>query len=199
MKLAKYLFYYATLILNFFWTFQRKGKFGGSMHNNVISSIFDHLIKNNISCLRFNFRGVEGSTGHYSGGIGELSDVHSCIKFLQKKENRKILICGYSYGAAIGCSAVNFSESIIGFCAISFPWDFMGKNFGDFSQTDKFKLFIQGDQDSIAQYDNFLSHYKKFHEPKEKIIIEGADHFYRGLEGILAEDLVRFIKKIQTI
>ena len=168
------------------------------MHNNVVSSIFNHLVKNDISCLRFNFRGVEGSTGKHSGGSEELSDVHSCITFLQKRENQTIIICGYSYGAAIGCSAVNFSESIIGFCAISFPWDFMGTNYKEMSQTEKPKLFIQGDQDSIARYDNFLSHYNFYKEPKEKIIVKGADHFYWGLEGILADEVTKFIKKFKT-
>ncbi|MGV9205561.1 MAG: alpha/beta hydrolase, partial [Promethearchaeia archaeon] len=126
-------------------------QYGGSMYNNVVSGVFSHLKKEKISCLRFNFRGVGRSTGSHSGRVGELDDVKACVDFLLKEKNiSNIVICGYSYGAAIGCSAVNYSEKIVGFIAISFPWDFMGQNFKKISQTQKPKFFIQGNQDSIA-------------------------------------------------
>ena len=107
-----------------------------------------------------------------------------------------ILICGNSYGAAIGCSTVNFSEAIIGFVAISFPWDFMGTKYKDLTQTEKPKLFIQGDRDSIANYDKFQSHYEFYKKPKEKVIIKGADHFYLGSESIVATEIIKFIKNL---
>jgi len=89
---------------------------------------------------------------------------------------------GYSYGAAIGCSTVNYSDKIKGYCAISFPWDFMGREFKNFSQSEKPKLFIQGNRDTIANYRNFENHYNFYLEPKEYRIIDGADHFYYGYE-----------------
>ena len=52
------------------------------MHNNVISTIFNELRENNISCLRFNFRGVGKSSGMRSGVNGELADVRTCIDYL---------------------------------------------------------------------------------------------------------------------
>ncbi|MHA1193278.1 MAG: hypothetical protein ACTSP9_13440 [Promethearchaeota archaeon] len=75
----------------------------------------------------------------------------------------------------------------------------MGINYKEMSQTEKPKLFIQGDKDSIARYDNFLSHYNFYKEPKEKIIVKGADHFYGGYERILADEVVKFIKKISSL
>ena len=50
-------------------------EYGGNMYNNVISGVYDTLIQNDISCLRFNFRGVGKSTGTHSDGSGESSDV----------------------------------------------------------------------------------------------------------------------------
>lgn len=172
-------------------------QFGGNMLNNVVSGVFHKLIKNDISCLRFNFRAVGRSTGTHTSGRGELSDVKACINFLiNEKKNEKIFICGYSYGAAIGCSAINYSDKIIGFAAISFPWDFMGVKYKKLSQTNKPKLFLQGDRDDIARYDRFETHYDTYSNPKEYRIVKGADHFYGGFEDEVATEVISFFKSI---
>lgn len=167
-------------------------QFGGNMYNNVVSGVFNKLIENDLSCLRFNFRGVGGSTGSHSDGTGELSDVHACVDYLIKKSFERIIICGYSYGAAIGCSAVNYSEKIIGFISISFPWGFMGI-YKKKSQTSKPKLFIQGNRDDVAQFDHFQENYEFYLDPKKRKIIDGADHFYWGYEEQVVEEVLNFL------
>ena len=108
-------------------------EFGGNMHNNVVSGVFNKLVKNEISCLRFNFRAVGRSTGDHSNGSGELNDVKVCVDYLiNEKKYESILICGYSYGAAIGCSTISYSKNAIGYISISFPWDFMGALYKEF-------------------------------------------------------------------
>ncbi|TFF84385.1 MAG: alpha/beta fold hydrolase [Promethearchaeota archaeon] len=168
-------------------------QFGGDMYNNVVSYVFKTLIDHNLATLRFNFRGVGKSTGSHTGGQGEISDVIACIDFLISNLNiDSILICGYSYGAAIGCSAINYSKKLKGFVAISFPWDFMGNKYKKNSQTNKPKLFIQGNKDNIAHYSKFLEHYDDYDNPKEYKIIDGADHFYWGHEKQVAELVYQF-------
>lgn len=168
-------------------------QYGGNMFNNVVSAIFNNLVKNEISCLRFNFRGVGRSTGNHSNGTGELSDVNACIDFLIKDKNyQRLIICGYSYGAAIGCSAINYSDKIISYIAISFPFDFVGSKYRDLSQSNKPKLFIQGDQDTVACYERFEENYNFFNDPKRKIIIKGADHFYWSYEERVANEVLKF-------
>ena len=167
-------------------------QFGGNMYNNVVSGVFNKLIENDLSCLRFNFRGVGGSTGSHSDGTGELSDVHACINYLIKKSFKRIIICGYSYGAAIGCSAVNYSEKIIGFISISFPWGIMGI-YKKKSQTSKPKLFIQGNRDDVARFDHFQENYEFYLDPKKSKIFDGADHFYQNYEEQVAEEVLNFL------
>ncbi|MFX1409343.1 MAG: alpha/beta hydrolase [Promethearchaeota archaeon] len=172
-------------------------QYGGNMYNNVVSEIFDNLIKNDISCLRFNFRGVGRSTGTHSNGNGELSDVKACLDFLIYKKNLKeIIICGYSYGAAIGCSAVNYSDRVIGYIAISFPWDFVGTKYKELSQSNKTKLFLQGDKDNIALFSKFLEHYDHYSDPKQYEIISGADHFYWGYELQVFDKIFNFYQEL---
>lgn len=172
-------------------------QFGGNMHNNVVSAVFNMFKNKDISCLRFNFRAVGRSTGTHSSGRGELSDIKTCIDFLINNKNiERIFICGYSYGAAIGCSVVNYSEKIIGYASISFPWDFMGTKYKKLSQTDKPKLFIQGDRDDIANFNKFQDHYDFYNDPKESSIINGADHFYWGYEEQAADEVFRFLSSL---
>jgi len=167
------------------------------MFNNVVSGVFNKLVRNNISCLRFNFRGVGRSTGTHSDGTGELSDVHTCIDFLiNERKCEKIFLCGYSYGAAIGCSAVGYSDKIVGYISISFPWSFMGSKYKEFSQSSKPKLFIQGDKDTVAHYGNFQENFDYYLDPKKKKIIEGADHFYGNYEEQVANVVLEFLRNL---
>ncbi|MFX0076258.1 MAG: alpha/beta hydrolase [Candidatus Hermodarchaeota archaeon] len=172
-------------------------QYGGNMFNNVVSGVFNKLKQKDISCLRFNFRGVGKSTGTHSDGSGELSDVKTCIDFLiNEKNHEKIIICGYSYGAAIGCSAINYSDKVNGYISISFPWDVMGSNYKKQSQSDKPKLFIQGNQDTVALYETFEENYQFYKDPKIRKIIDGADHFYWGYEEQVADEILRFYNSI---
>ncbi len=168
-------------------------QYGGNMYNNVVSGVFNKLIENKISCLRFNFRGVGNSTGTHSDGTGELEDVKVIIDFLINEKNcEKIIICGYSYGAAMGCSAINYSNKVISFISISFPWDFVDSKFKALSQSNKPKLFIQGDQDTVARYESFEENYRFYKNPKTKKIIGGSDHFYWGYEEQIANEVLNF-------
>jgi len=172
-------------------------QFGGNFNNNVVSGVHQKFINNDLSNLKFNFRAVGRSTGSHTSGKGEITDVEACIDFLINEKNiKRLFICGYSYGAAIGCSTVNYSEKIIGYAAISLPWDFMGPKYKKLSQSNKPKLFLQGDRDDVAHYANFEKHYISYENPKKCIIVEGADHFYGGYEDQIASDVLDFYMKL---
>ena len=172
-------------------------QFGGNMWNNVVSGVFRELIKEDFSSLRFNFRAVGRSSGEHADGEDERSDVKACIDFLiEKKSIEQIVICGYSYGAAVACSTVNYVENVLGYVAIAFPWDFMGAYFKEHAQADKPKLFIQGDRDNVANFSKFEHHYAFYEDPKGKEIISGADHFFRGYEHKVAKLVVEFCKEL---
>ncbi len=173
-------------------------QFGGSMWNNVTNSLFSTFSKENFPVLRFNFRGIGRSTGSYGRDKGEQEDVRACLSYLVKDEGfNKIVIIGYSYGAAIGCSIVNESENIIGYVAIAFPFDLF-KKFKELAQSTKPKLFIQGDRDDIASYYAFPDHFEDLNPPKEKKIIANCDHFYIGYESTASKCALDFVKMLKA-
>ena len=61
-------------------------QYGGDMHNPVVLALADGLRQAGWTTLRFNFRGVGGSTGHYGGGCGEQDDADLASKGLELRD-----------------------------------------------------------------------------------------------------------------
>jgi alpha/beta superfamily hydrolase len=90
---------------------------GGSMHNNVVEAIQEAFAAEKISTLRFNFRGVGGSTGNYDEGRGEKEDILAVTEYLKKRDFGKIFFAGYSFGAWVG-SKILAEKNNPFFCSI---------------------------------------------------------------------------------
>jgi alpha/beta superfamily hydrolase len=78
--------------------------YGGTMHNKVVYRMAKALDAAGIVTLRFNFRGVEGSSGGYDQGRGEVDDARVALEWLlaQQPAAREVLVAGFSFGASIG-------------------------------------------------------------------------------------------------
>ena len=77
-------------------------QYGGSMEDVVLACLADTLVARGVGCLRFNFRGVGGSTGSHSDGAGELDDLFAVIYWLKTANpTRSYWLGGYSFGANI--------------------------------------------------------------------------------------------------
>ena len=70
-------------------------QYGGSMHNNVVESLVKAYGKAGFTTLRFNFRGVGRSEGHYDGGVGEQQDVSGAVAYLKDLGMTTIHLAGY--------------------------------------------------------------------------------------------------------
>lgn len=83
-------------------------QFGGTMRSIVISALFEALPAAGVTCLRFNFRGVEGSTGAYDDGRAEQSDVRAAIAALTAEVDAALpfVLTGWSFGADVSLSVV---------------------------------------------------------------------------------------------
>ena len=56
---------------------------GGTMNNKIVHALYHAFRRQSFSVIRFNFRGVGRSQGHYDHGQGELSDAASVLDWLQ--------------------------------------------------------------------------------------------------------------------
>ena len=101
-------------------------KFGGSMRDHVVKSVFRHLthLSQFHSVIKFNFRGVGKSTGSASlSGMSEREDVTGIYNYLFALENppKKCIVIGYSFGSIVACTMTEQLEHCVGFIAISYP------------------------------------------------------------------------------
>ena len=71
-----------------------------------------------------------------------------------------------------------------------------GSKYRKLSQSNKPKLFIQGNQDTVASYERFEENFNYYLNPKISKIIDGADHFYWGYEELISNEVVDFYNSI---
>lgn len=78
--------------------------YGGSMHNKVVHAVCEKIGEKGLAWLKFNFRGVGDSGGHFGGGGSEKEDAKAAVAFAQAQEKidpERMGICGYSFGSMI--------------------------------------------------------------------------------------------------
>ncbi len=152
---------------------------GGTMTNKVVSTLARMYKELGLRTVRFNFRGVNKSTGEFDNGRGEVDDLKAVIAWVKSvAPESPIALAGFSFGAYIAavvatqidaehlvCVAppvVNFNmpETI---SEIPCPW-----------------IVVQGDQDEIVSPAAVFEWAEK-RNPKPTIIrIENASHFFHG-------------------
>jgi len=99
--------------------------YGGTMRSIVIGALFGALPAAGVTCLRFNFRGVEGSGGAYDEGRGERLDVTAAIDALAEQAGGTVplFLTGWSFGADVALSVLD--PRIAAWLAIAPPLRFL--------------------------------------------------------------------------
>jgi alpha/beta superfamily hydrolase len=167
--------------------------YGGDMHNNVVLAICHALAKASIAALRFNFRGVGQSEGDFAEGVGEQEDVISALAFLSsvsQVDPNKIGLAGYSFGTQVALPVAPQSEQVKAMALVS---PFLSA--WDWEQLKSYvrpKLFLCGDKDYFVSRQEVQRLVSGLPQPSQYEVISGADHFWWGYEGEMAEKVSTF-------
>jgi hypothetical protein len=99
-------------------------QYGGTMRSIVISSLFESLPASGIACFRFNFRGVENSTGSHDNGSAERGDVRAALSALVEEvgDELPMVLTGWSFGGDVALSVIE--PGITAWLAIAPPLRF---------------------------------------------------------------------------
>ena len=158
---------------------------GGTLHNKVVYHAMKAFTHFGIPVLRFNFRGTGLSEGVHDEGHGEVDDVRAAVDYLDKEFRRPILFCGFSFGSNVGLRATCGDPRVAGLVGLGLPVRAAERDYTyDFLPTcGQPKLFISGDQDQFCPADVLDAFLLSSPEPKRRVIIPGADHFFQGVPG----------------
>jgi alpha/beta superfamily hydrolase len=77
---------------------------GGTMDNKVVMTLARSFVQQGWRSVRFNFRGVGGSAGHWDEGRGEIDDALAVIAAV-RAPGQALVLGGFSFGGYVATQA----------------------------------------------------------------------------------------------
>ena len=161
---------------------------GGDMDNVVVSSLVRYLGEAGIAALRFNFRGVGLSEGSFDVGSGEISDAVEALTYLSLQDEidpTRIGLAGYSFGAAVALIASTYGDVPQALASVACP----SRVFNEMGAHEMLlpKLLVCGEYDHDFPSAQFSFLARRFTDPKQIELIQGADHFFGDSLDLVGE------------
>ena len=175
---------------------------GGNLHNKVVYHAMKALNAPEWGLgwpvLRFNFRGVGLSEGAHDGKT-ETGDVLAALDWLEREFQLPIVVAGFSFGAAMALRAClgQANRDLRAIVALGLPTQAQGPAY-DYSFLHNLsipKLFLSGDRDQFAPPDQLNEVVASAAEPRRRIFIPGADHFFTGQLAPMQRALSAWLKE----
>ena len=152
--------------------------FGGTMTNKVVSTLARAFRNLGLQSIRFNFRGVGKSAGHFDDGRGEAQDLSVVIDWVKQTRPQDTLwLAGFSFGGYIAAKVASQDETVQQLVSVA-------PQVSRFLQ-DKFVvsaswIIVQGDKDEVVSPTEVFAWVETLTPQPTLIKIEGAGHFFHG-------------------
>jgi alpha/beta superfamily hydrolase len=160
--------------------------YGGTMHSKAVYQCTKALARVGVVTLRFNFRGVGRSTGSHDGGPGEIEDYRAALDYMEARyKDLPLWAAGFSFGSWIAWNAALEDPRVRLMLGIGLPVNRF--DFSPVRESTKAKFLIHGERDELVPVREIRKFYGELSEPKELIVIDGADHLFDGKTTELGE------------
>jgi uncharacterized protein len=171
-------------------------QFGGTMRSIVIGTLFAALPDQGAAVLRFNFRGVEGSTGTYDEGRGEREDARAAVRSLSSTlpPGTPLVLAGWSFGADMTLSVLD--AAVTAWVAIAPPLHFVA-DVGALALDPRRKLLVLAAHDEVRAADEVASEAATW-AATDIEVIPGASHFFVGCTDRLTTVVSTFISSVKS-
>jgi uncharacterized protein len=176
-------------------------KGGGTLHNKVAYHAMKALNAPEWGLgwpvLRFNFRGTGLSEGEHDGRA-ETGDVLAALDWLETTYRLPTVLVGFSFGAAMALKAATEDRHRLrAIAALGLPTHAEGRSYRySFLKDLKVpKLFLSGDQDQFAPRAELERVAAEASDPKQIVLIPGADHFFAGRLEPMQDALTSWLKE----
>jgi uncharacterized protein len=177
-------------------------QYGGTMHTKAVFQGTKGLTRIGCAVLRFNFRGVGASDGEFDRGEGEIEDFRAALDYMAARyPGARLWAAGFSFGGWVALETGATDDRVSALIGIAPPVmtsttvSGMDYEFPHTLASPKAKFFVQGEDDELCPLEGMRIFYATLEEPKELVVIEGADHLFEGkteevgeaLEDLLAD------------
>jgi alpha/beta superfamily hydrolase len=163
---------------------------GGTMHTKAVFQGMKGLARIGCAVLRFNFRGVGRSEGAWDEGRGEAEDFRAAVDHMAGRyPGIPLWTAGFSFGSWIALEHGAEDDRVSVLIGIAPPVTRPNYQFTRTLASRKPKFFVQGDLDEICSIKDMWAFYAKLPEPKELVVIDGANHLFEGKTAEVGEAL----------
>jgi uncharacterized protein len=167
-------------------------QYGGTLQTRAIFEAARAFTRIGVAALRFNFRGAGISRGDFDEGRGEQDDYRAVLDYAAARfPGLPLWAAGMSFGAWVATTVGARDARVTLLLAIAPAVDHY--EFHGLKTAGKPAFVIHGEQDELAPVRHVRRLYSEMAEPKELVVIEGADHVFDGrtlLVGEAIEDLL---------
>ena len=176
---------------------------GGTMHTKVVYQGAKALTRIGCAVLRFNFRGVGASEGAFDRGEGEQADFRAALDYMTGRyPGVQLWAAGFSFGSwvALEVGALDPRVSVLIGIAPPVVTSVSGQNY-TFTNTlasTKPKFFVQGESRRSLPARRHVAVLRPAEEPKELVVIDGANHLFDGKTQEVGEALEELLADFQA-
>jgi alpha/beta superfamily hydrolase len=152
---------------------------GGTMQNKVVHTAARAMQEAGATTVRFNFRGVGRSGGHYDEGRGEIDDALAVVEWLRGRYGADTLwLAGFSFGAAVALQAAVSSARPQRLVTIAPPVGRIIKT--PIAHPRCEWLIVQGDRDDLVDVAAVREWAAGYDPAPELLVVPDAEHFFHG-------------------
>jgi len=157
--------------------------YGGTMQNKVVHILAKTCVEQGMPAIRFNFRGVGKSEGHFEHGLGEQQDCIAVATWVrQQYPNRPIWLAGFSFGSFVAYQS--FVEIKAERLLLVAP----AVGLFQFQQMDDINIpwcVIQGKEDEITPPESVEDWVDSQLVAPKFYYLDGVSHFFHGKLNLL--------------
>ena len=150
---------------------------GGEMRNPLVAGIARACAERGWYALRFNFRGVGGSDGEWSGGRDEALDVEGAVAHARGiAPGLPLGVVGYSFGALMALRWLSRGGSTDALVLVGLPLRSVGGGENDIPPLPDGSVIVAAERDQFGTAAELRARFPH----AEVMAVKGADHFFVG-------------------
>jgi uncharacterized protein len=172
-------------------------QYGGTMRSIVIGALFAALPAAGVTCLRFNFRGVEASAGTWDEGRSEQADARAAVHALAAElpAGVPLVLTGWSFGADMALSVLD--PAVAAWMAIAPPLHYL-ESFDALASDPRPKLLALAEHDEVRDPAQVAETTRTW-RATEIEVIPGASHFFVGRTDRLVDLAIGYAERLSPV